>query len=84
LPDLPASAAVTDTDATATLAVAIKWITEASPSRHLRRWRLGLAMMMTDNPGRLKIGATAGCTIVFVDESSNRSRRWSLSAAAAV
>lgn len=37
---------------------------------------LGLAMMMTDHPGRLKICAAPGCTNVFVDESRNRSRRW--------
>jgi hypothetical protein len=28
--------------------------------------------MMTNHPGRLKIYAAAGCTIVFVDESRNR------------
>ena len=37
---------------------------------------LGLAMMMTDHPGRLKICAAPGCINVFVDESRNRSRRW--------
>ena len=37
---------------------------------------LGLAMMMTDHPRRLKICAAPGCTNVFIDESRNRSRRW--------
>ena len=37
---------------------------------------LGLAMMMTDHPGRLKACAAPGCINVFVDESRNRSRRW--------
>lgn len=37
---------------------------------------IGLAMMLTEHPDRLKTCAADPCRNVFVDQSRNRSRRW--------
>jgi predicted RNA-binding Zn ribbon-like protein len=37
---------------------------------------LGLAMMLTSHPNRLKVCAAGPCRNVFIDTTRNRSRRW--------